>query len=106
MFSRTASSEPQSESYDTMKLGVIRNSDGTFDLGVGLYIRSERRYYREYQKQFSTYLDALEYLKERVVVYQKANGFHRLQLNISYNLQSPQWECPNSEKGLTTAQAA
>ncbi len=106
MFGLLASSESENKSYDTMKLTVVKNPNGTFDLGVGLYVESERHQYREYQKEFSTYLQALEYMKERVVVYQKTNRVHRTGLTIAYNLQLPEWDCPQSEKAETKAEAA
>lgn len=106
MFGLTSSSEPENESYDTMKLTIVRNPNRTFDLGVGLYVQSERLHYREYQKEFSTYLQALEYMKERVVVYQKTNRVHRTGLTITYNLQLPEWDCPQSEKAEMRAEAA
>ena len=98
MFGLLASSESENKSYDTMKLTVVKNLNGTFDLGVGLYGQSERHYYREYQKEFCTYLQAVDYLKERAVVYEKANRFQHLSLAIAYNLRLPEWECPDSEK--------
>jgi hypothetical protein len=106
MFGLTNSSEPENESYDTMKLTIVKNPNGTFDLGVGLYVQSKRHHYREYQKEFSTHLQALEYLKERVVVYQKTNRVHRTGLTITYNFQLPEWDCPESEKAQTGAEAA
>ncbi|MCI0621151.1 MAG: hypothetical protein L0387_05680 [Acidobacteria bacterium] len=106
MFGLLNSNESENKSYDTMKLCVVKNPNGTFDLGVGLYVRSERHHYREYQKEFSTYLQALEYLKERVVVYEKTNRFHQIGLTIGYNLRVPEWECPDSEKPQTQAKAA
>ena len=98
MFGLLTSSESENKSYDTMKLTVVKNLNGTFDLGVGLYVQSERQYYREYQKEFSTYLQAVAYLTERAVVYDKANRFQHMNLTIAYNLRLPEWECPGSEK--------
>lgn len=106
MFGLLTSSEPEIKSYDTMKLSVVKNASGTFDLGVGLYVQSERQHYREYKKEFSTYLQALEYLKERAVVYEKTIRFHHMGLTIEYNLRLPEWECPKSEKVLAMAEAA
>ena len=101
MFGLLTSSESEYKSYDTMKLTVVKNLSGTFDLGVGLYMQSERHFYREYQKEFSTYLQAVGYLKERAVVYEKANRFQHMNLAIVYNLRQPEWECPDSEKSQT-----
>lgn len=106
MFGLLTSGEPENKSYDTLKLSVVKNSNGTFDLGVGLYVASERQHYREYRKEFSTYLQALDYLKERAVVYEKTSRFHSMGLTIAYNLRVPEWECPQSEKGLAMAEAA
>jgi len=106
MFGLLASNESENKSYDTMKLTVVKNLDGTFDLGVGLYVQLERAYYREYQKGFSTYLQAVDYLKERAVVYEKANRFQQMNLAIAYNLRLPEWECPESEKSRTRGLAA
>jgi hypothetical protein len=106
MFGLLTSGEAENKPYDTIGLTVVKNPNGSFDLGVSLQVQSERRYYREYRKEFSTYLEALEYLKERAVVYEKANRFHQLGLAIIYNLRLPEWECPASEKALAMAQAA
>ena len=106
MFGLIPQGEPGNESYDLMKLTVVKNADGTFDLGVGLYVQGERRHYREYQKEISSYLQALEYLKERAVVYEKTTRFHHIQIKVAYRLGLPEWECPNSEKPLTQAKAA
>jgi hypothetical protein len=106
MFGLVTSGETENKPYDTMKLSVVKNSNGTFDLGAELSAQSERRYYREYRKEFTSYLEALEYLKERAVVYEKANRFHQLGLAIVYNLRLPEWECPVSEKAQAMAQAA
>ena len=106
MFGLLTSGEPESKSYDTMKLSVVKNSNGTFDLGVGLYVQSERQHYREYRKEFSSYLQALDYLKERAVVYEKTTRFHSMGLTIAYNLRLPEWECPRSEQFLAMAEAA
>src|SRR5262245_18223668 len=101
-----ASTESQNYPYDSMKLSVVKKPNGTFDLGVGLHVQSERHHYREYQTEFSTYLRAPEYMKERVVVYQKTNRLHRTGLTIAYNLQLPEWDCPRSEKTEMRAEAA
>jgi len=106
MFGLFMSDEPENKSYDTMKLSIVKNSNGTFDLGVGLYVQSERQHYREYRKQFSTYLQALDYLKERVMVYEKTARFHSMGLIIAYNLSLPEGECPTSEKIVAMAEAA
>jgi hypothetical protein len=106
MFGLLTSGEPEKKSYDTIKLSVVKNSNGTFDLGVGLYVQSERQHYREYRKEFSSYLQALDYLKERAVVYEKTSRFHSMGLTIAYNLRLPEWECPKSEKFLAMAEAA
>src|SRR5262245_65938540 len=100
MFGLLASSESENNPYDTMKLSVVKNPNGTFDLGVGLYVQSERHHYREYQKEFSTYLRALEYMKERVVVYQKTNRIQRTGLTIAYNLLFPEWVCRRTEQTI------
>src|SRR5580765_4811933 len=106
MFGLLTSGKPENKSYDTMKLSVVKNSNGTFDLGVGLYVQSERQHYREYRKEFSSYLQALDYLKERAVVYEKTSRFHSMGLTIAYNLRLPEWECPRSEQFLAMAEAA
>jgi hypothetical protein len=106
MFGLLTSGETETKPYDTMKLCVVKNSNGTFDLGVGLYVQSERQHYREYRKEFSTYLQALDYLKERAVVYEKISRFHHMGLTLAYNLRLPEWECPKSEKVLAMAEAA
>ncbi len=106
MFGLNLPGEPENEAYDTMKLAVVKNANGTFDLGVGLYVQTERRHYREYQKEFSTYLQALEYMKERAVVYEKTTRFHHIQIKVAYSLGLPEWDCVNSEKLLTQAKAA
>ena len=106
MFGLLTSGESENKSYDTMKLSVVKNSNGTFDLGVGLYVQAERLYYREYKKEFPTYLQGLEYLKERAVVYEKTSRFHNMGLTIAYDLRLPEWECQKSEKVLAMAEAA
>ena len=106
MFGLLMSGESESKPYDTMRLTVVKNSSGTFDLGVGLYVQPERQHYREYRKEFSTYLQALDYLKERAVVYEKTSRFHHIGLTIAYNLRLPEWECPKSEKAVAMAEAA
>ena len=106
MFGLLTTGESENKSYDTMKLTIVKNPNGSFDLGVGLYVGTERRHYREYRKEFPTYLQALEYMKERVVVYEKTNRFHHIGLTIAYNLRLPEWECLQSEKVLERATAA
>lgn len=106
MFGLLMSGESESKPYDTMRLTVVKNSNGTFDLGVGLYVQPERQHYREYRKEFSTYLQALDYLKERAVVYEKTSRFHHIGLTIAYNLRLPEWECTKSEKNSGEALAA
>ncbi len=106
MFGLLMSGEQENKSYDTMKLSVVKNSNGTFDLGVGLYVQSERQHYREYRKEFSTYLQALDYLRERAVVYEKTSRFHHMGLTIAYSLNLPEWECPLCEKAVARAEAA
>ena len=54
-------------------------------------MQSERQHYREYRKEFSSYLQALDYLKERAVVYEKTSRFHSMGLTIAYNLRLPEW---------------
>ena len=106
MFGLLTSGEPENKSYDTMKLSVVKNSNGTFDLGVGVYVQSERQYYREYRKEFSTYLQALDYLRERAVMYEKTIRFHHLGLTVAHSVHLPEWECPKSEKVAAMAEAA
>ena len=106
MFGLNMPADPGNESYDLMKLTVVKNDNGTFDMAVGLYVQGERRHYREYQKQISSYLLALDYLKERAVTYEKTLRFHHLNVKVWCTLGVPEWECPNSEKALTQAQAA
>src|SRR5438132_12990042 len=88
-------------SYDAMKLSVVENSKGTYDLAVGLFAHEKRGFYREYQKEFSTYGEAKDYANERAVAYQTTINFHECKIKVVCDHEVSEYRCPRSEKAVS-----
>lgn len=68
--------------YDTMKISLVRNSNGTYALAVGLYSEGERSFYREYQRQYPSYSEACWHANQKATEYKRTMRFHHLDLAI------------------------
>src|SRR5438876_5955883 len=87
-------------SYDTMKLSVVQNPNGTYDLAVGLFAHEKRGFYGEYQKEFSTYWEAKDYANEKAVAYQTTINFHECHIKVVCDHEVSEYRCPRSEKAV------
>ena len=83
-------------SYDTMKISLVRNSNGTCALAVGLYTQGNRGFYQEYQPGYASYGEACWHANQKAMEYKRTMRFYHVVLAIVCE-NGVEASCPQAE---------